>query len=270
MAAPFQTFAIDVVPDPVILACAIEDFDKGPMGESQAVTLGYENLDQLLPYHGVRNVVHRSNFAKTGEFVARVEADAYLPRVFGVESSLERATAIAALINPNTFNLECQPRKVNFQAEVDEKKSNVLDFLVTLRTGQRTYLYVKNDNALSREIQALITQQIKLGLPAGCGFATISEASFHPQVRGNNERIFLAKRFPDPAADERLADVLNDIIDVAEFSIEELVVRGAGGHASNKEKGRIFDAVLRAFAYGLLNTDKKLLIDYPTRVLRVS
>ena len=125
-------------------------------------------------------------------------------------------------------------------------------------------------SALSRHETAFITQQIKLGLPEGYGFATISEASFHPQVRGNNERIFLAKRFPDPSACNRLADVLDDIVDVPEFSIEELVVRGAGAKASNKEKGRIFDAILRAIADGVLETDKTRLIDYPTRMRRLS
>ncbi|MFG6571650.1 hypothetical protein ACGYLO_08600 [Sulfitobacter sp. 1A13353] len=270
MTAPFTSFAIDVVPAPVIPAYAIEAFEKGPMGENLAAKLGYENLDQLLPYHGVRKVVHRSNFAKTGELVARVEADDNRPRVFGVESSLERATAVAALINPNTFDLHCQPRKVDFQKEVDGKKSNTLDFLVTLKTGEKTYLYVKNDDALSREETAFITQQIKLGLPSGCGFATISEASFHPQVRGNNERILQAKRFPDPAADDRLVEVLVDIIDVPEFSIEELVVRGVGAKAPKKEMGRVFDAVLRAIANGDLETDKTRLINYSTRVRRVS
>ncbi|NVO23322.1 hypothetical protein [Donghicola mangrovi] len=268
MAAPFTSFTIDVVPAPVIPAYAIEALEKGPMGENLSVKLGYENLDKLLPYRGVRKVVHRSNFAKTGELVARVEADDNLPRIFGVESSLERATAVAALINPNTFDLHGQPRKVHFQKEVDGKKSNTLDFLVTLKTGEKTYLYVKNDDALSREETAFITQQIKLGLPAGCGFATISEASFHPQVRGNNERIFLAKRFPDPAADSRLAEVLVDIIDVPEFSIEELVVRGVGAKAAKTEMGRVFDAVLRGIADGILKTDKTRLIDYPTRVRR--
>lgn len=270
MAAPFTSFAIDVVPAPVIPAYAMAAFEKGPMGENLAVKLSYENLDQLLPYHGVRSVVHRSNFAKTGELVARVEADENLPRVFGVESSLERATAVAALINPNTFDLHCQPRKVDFQKEVDGKKSNILDFLLTLKTGEKTYLYVKNNAALSRQETTFIAQQIKLGLPVGCGFATISEASFHPQVRGNNERIFLAKRFPDPAADDRLAEVLVDIIDVPEFSIEELIVRGVGAKARKTEMGRIFDAILRAIADGMLKTDKTRLIDYPTRVRRVS
>lgn len=270
MAAPFQSYTIDVVPEPLVPAYAMEAFERGPLAESQAVKLGYEILDQLLPYNGVREVVHRSNFAKTGELVARVEADEYQPRVFGVESSLERATAIAALINPNTFNLECQPRKVDFQIAVDGKKSNTLDFLVTLKTGQRTFLYVKNDDSLSREETAFITQQIKLGLPNGYGFATISEASFHPQVRGNNERIFQAKRFPDPAADARLAEVLVDIIDVPEFSIEELVVRGVGAKATKKEMGRVFDAVLRAIADGVLKTDKTKLIDYPTRICSLS
>jgi len=173
------------------------------------------------------------------------------------------------LINPNTFDLHCQPRKVEFQKQVDGKMSNTLDFLVTLKTGEKTYLYVKNDASLSREETALITQQIRHSLPPGFGFATISEASFLPQVRGNNERIFLAKRFPDPAADNRLAEVLIDIIDVPEFSIEELVVRGAGAKARQAEMGRIFDAVLRALADGILKADKSRLIDYPTRICRV-
>ena len=71
-------------------------------------------------------------------------------------------------------------------------------------------------------------------------------------------------------ADDRLAEVLVDIIDVPEFSIEELVVRGVGAKAPKKEMGRIFDAVLRAIADGILITDKARLIDYPTRVCRVS
>lgn len=269
MAAQFQSFSIDVVPDPKVPDYMANAFQKGPIGKDRPGYLGYENLEALLPYDGIRDVVHRSNFAKTGELVGRVEADNFYPRVLGFESSLERATAISALVNPNTFDLKCQPRKVSFMDEIDGVKSNTLDFSLTLKSGQKVYLYVKNDDALKREVQELIVRQIKVALPSGCWFAVISEASFSPQERGNNERIFLAKRFPDPEADTRLEEVLEDIIDVPEFSIEELVVRGAGSRKC-EEQGRIFDAVLRFIADGRVNVDKRKLIDFSATVSRVA
>lgn len=267
MSAPFQSYTIDVAPDPAIAARASVVEMEGALGKNRSVELGYENLDRLLPYDGIRRVVHRSNSAKTGALVGRTEEDANLSRVVGFESGLERAVAISALIHPNTFGLKCQPRLVGFEKQIDDVGSNVLDFLVTLRNGQKTYLYVKNDDSLGRTKQALICEQIRLQLPENTGFAVLSEASFPSQLRGNNERIFLAKRFPDPDADTRLVDVLEDIIDTPKFTIEELVFRGAGRRVK-AEQGRMFDAVLRAIADQHLVADKKRLIDYPTVVGR--
>ncbi|WP_417249535.1 hypothetical protein [Celeribacter sp.] len=267
MSAPFQSYTIDVVPDPAIPAYASVAEMAGALEKSRSVELGYENLDQLLPYDGIRKVVHRSDSAKTGALVGRTEEDANLSRVVGFESGLERAVAISALIHPNTFGLKCQPRHFGFEQKVDDVGSNFLDFLLTLRNGQKTYLYVKNGDSLVRAKQALICEQIRLRLPEGCGFAVISEASLSPQMRGNNERIFLAKRFPDPEADARLMEVLENIIDKPKFTIEELVIRGAG-HRAKAEQGRMFDAVLRAIADFRLVADKRRLIDYPTVVGR--
>lgn len=77
----------------------------------------------------------------------------------------------------------------------------------------------------------------------------------------------MAKRFPDPEADARLVEVLEDIIDKPKFTIEELVIRGVGPR-DKTEQGRMFDAVLRAIADFRLFADKKRLIDYPTVVGR--
>ncbi|WP_298260927.1 hypothetical protein [uncultured Litoreibacter sp.] len=225
--------------------------------------LGYENLDELLPYDGTRGVVGRSASAKTGAFVARTEEDGYIPRVVGHESSLERATAIRSLLHPNVFGLKCQPRKVYFSKPIAKLKSNTLDYLVTLKTGQKYYLYVKNEESLSKPKHALICEEIRKQLPAGYGFAAVSEAEFPPYVRGNNDRMFLAKRFPDPDADQRLLAVLSDLIDVDRFTVEELVFRCELG-PKNTDKGRAFDAVLRAIADHKLVANRRELIDYPT------
>ncbi|EGJ20326.1 hypothetical protein RSWS8N_19239 [Cereibacter sphaeroides WS8N] len=228
-----------------------------------AQPMGYRDLDALLPYDGVRGVVHRSTSAKTGMLVGRTDEDGRRPRPVGFESGLERATAISALIHPNTFGLKCQPRTVVFERPVGDVQSNTLDFLLTLRTGQRYYLFVKNDDALGRPKSALIGDQIRRGLPEGYGFAVISEETFPPYLRGNNERMFLAKRFPDPEADARLADVLIDLIDVACFTVEELVFR-CGIGPRKADQGRAFDAILRAIADGALIANRRELIHYPT------
>ncbi|MEP3893226.1 MAG: hypothetical protein ABJN52_04455 [Litorimonas sp.] len=227
------------------------------------VHLGYENLDELLPYDGTRGVVGRSASAKTGAFVARTKDDGFIPRVVGHESSLERATAIRALIHPNVCGLKCQPRKVYFSKTIEGLKSNTLDYLVTLKTEQRIYLYVKNEESLSKPKHALICEEIRMQLPAGYGFAAVSEAEFPPYVRGNNDRMFLAKRFPDPEADQRLLLALDDLINVDRFTVEELVFR-CGLGPRNADSGRAFDAVLRAVADHKLVADRRELIDYPT------
>lgn len=243
----------------------IDDGNEGlvqlEFGEARA--LGYHNLDLMLPYDGTRGVVHRSAWAKTGMFVARTAEDGNLPRPVGFESSLERATAISALLHPNTYGLKSQPRKVQFEHPVENVKSNTLDYLVTLFTGQKYYLFVKNEEALGRPKTVLICQEIRRNLPAGYGFALISEANFPPIVRGNHERMFLAKRHPDPEADDRLASVLDEVIDVDRFTVEELVFRCAMGPRKS-DQGRAFDAVLRAIADGKLYANRRELIDYPT------
>lgn len=230
-------------------------------GRSQ--DLGYDNLDELLPYDGVRNVVHRSASAKTGMLVGRTAEDKYIPREIGFESALERATAIAALIHPNTAGLKSQPKTIYFETPVDNTKSNTLDYLLTLKSGQRFYLFVKNSDSLSRPKTALIREEICRNLPAGYGLAVISEETFPPYLRGNNERMFAAKRFPDPDADARLNEVLTDLIDVQKFTVEELVFRCRLG-PRKADQGRAFDAILRAIADGKLSANRRELIHYPT------
>ncbi|MFQ6777504.1 hypothetical protein V6Z69_20090 [Cereibacter sphaeroides] len=228
-----------------------------------AQRMGYRDLDALLPYDGVRGVVHRSTSAKTGMLVGRTGEDGHRPRPVGFESGLERATAISALIHPNTFGLKSQPRTVVFERPVGKVQSNTLDFPLTLRTGERYYLFVKNDDTLGRPKTALIGEQIRRNLPEGYGFAVISEATFPPTLRGNNERMFLAKRFPDPEADARLSEVLADLIDVTRFTVEELVFR-CGIGPRKADQGRAFDAILRAIADGTLIANRRELIHYPT------
>lgn len=226
------------------------------------------DLEDLLPYDGERNVVHRSAVAKTGSFVARTDEDGGKPRVLGHESGLERSVALKALLHPNTYGLKCQPRTVEFHEPVGRVKSNTLDFLLTLHSGQKIYLYVKNEAALSRKRNGLICKQIRLSLPAGYGFAIVSEADFPAHVRGNQERMFLAKRQPDDAADERLSWVLDDNINSPCFTVEELVFRCQMG-PRNRDQGRAFDAILRFVADQKLKLKRSEMIDYPSVMERV-
>lgn len=224
---------------------------------------GYHGLEDLLPYDGVRKVVHRSSNAKTGYFVARTSEDGGVPRVVGQESGLERSVALKAMLHPNFYGLKCQPRTVEFNDPVGKVKSNTLDFLLTLRSGEKIYLYVKNEDSLSRPRHALICQQVRLALPEGYGFAAVSEAKFPAHVRGNQERMFLAKRSTDMEADHRLAWVLADNINTPCFTVEELVFR-CGMGPKNRDLGRAFDAVLRFVADQKLRLKQSEMIDYPT------
>jgi len=229
----------------------------------QVAVVGYDGLDDLLPYDGKRGVVHRSAWAKTGILVGKTEEDDGRPRVIGHETGLERSVALDALVHPNTYGLKCQPRTVVFSEPVGKVKSNTLDFLITLRSGRQVYLYVKNEDSLSRPRHALICKQVRLSLPAGVGFAAISEVCFPAYRRGNLERMFLAKRFPDPEADTRLATVLNDIINTPSFTVDELVSRCEMGPRYS-DQGRAFDAVLRFVANKRLKQKHAGMIDYPT------
>ncbi len=233
-------------------------FELGP-----PEALGHDNLEDMLPYDGLRSTVRRSTWAKTGMLVGRTDQDGQRPRPVGFESGLERATAISCLLHPNTADLKCQSRKVEFDQPVEKVKSNTLDFLLIHKTKARTYLFVKNDETLARPETTLICRAIRMGLPEGFGFAVISEATFPPVVRGNNERQFLAKRFPDPEADSRLAQVLDDLVNVDRFTIEELVFRCQPG-PRHADQGRAFDAVLRAIADRKLAAPRLEIIDYPT------
>lgn len=231
---------------------------RGPLPHLTA-----ENLDEVLPYDGVRGTVHRSHVAKTGLLVGRTVEDGGRPRPIGFESSLERAVAISCLLHPDTFGLKCQARKIEFDEPVFGVKSNTLDFLLTQRSGARTYLFVKNDEALERPKVSALTLAIRSALPDGYGFAILSETSFPPVVRGNNERMFLAKRSPDPAADTRLVEVLDDLLNSERFTIDEIVFRCQPGDR-NADRGRIFDAVLRAIADKKLVAPRHETLDYPT------
>lgn len=230
---------------------------------------GYDGIDQLLPYDGERNVVHRSAWAKTGFLVGRTAEDGGRPRVIGHESALERYVALNALLHPNTYGLKCQPRTVQFADPVGTVESNTLDFLLTLKNGQQIYLYVKNEGNLSNPRHALICQQVRMALPAGVGFAALSEVGFPAWHRGNLERLFLAKRFTDPEADTRLVAVLNDNIDTPAFTVEELVCR-CGLGPRTFDQGRAFDAVLRFVADRRLEQKHKGMIDYPTVMERAA
>lgn len=228
----------------------------------QPQTIGLDEVDLHLPFDGLRNTVHRSAWAKTGMLLGQTQEDSGRSRPVGFESSLERSTAISALIHPNTAGFKCQPRQIVFDQDVDGVKSNTLDFLVTLKTGQKTYLFVKNEASLSKEKTARICAAIRKVLPEGFGFAPISDAEFSPVLRGNLERLYLAKRESDAEADRRLEQVLHHLIDVERFSIEELVVRCNMG-PRQADSGRAFNAILRAIADQKIATDRHKLIDYP-------
>lgn len=230
---------------------------------------GWQGMEDLLPYDGVRGTVHRSAVAKTGYFVGRTGEDGGAPRIMGHESGLERVVAMKTLLHPNTYGLKVQPKTVTFEESVGTVKSNTLDFLVVLRTGKKFYLYVKNADSLSHPRHALICEQIRLALPEGYGFATVSEANFPAFMRGNLERMFLAKRDPDPEADERLAWVLDDNIDTPCFTVEELVFR-CGMGPRGRDKGRAFDAVLRFVADQKLKQKHREMIDYPSVMERAA
>jgi hypothetical protein len=102
-------------------------------------------------------------------------------------------------------------------------------------------------------------------MPEGYGLLVVSEENYPPQVRGNYDRFFLAKRFPDPEADAGLARVLQDTKNTAKLTIEELVFRCNFG-PTNEDQGRAFQAVLRAIVDRVLETDRNLLICYASVV----
>ncbi|WP_375699385.1 hypothetical protein [Pseudophaeobacter sp. TrK17] len=230
---------------------------------SPDLNVGYEGLDQILPYDGLRNTVHRSHWSKTGKLSGRTEDDDNLPRPVGFESSLERSTAISCLIHPNTWGLKCQPLKVIFDKPIDEVKSNTLDFLLTRKDGSKTYMFVRNEDSLGHPRTALICEAIREKLPTGVGFAQISEAAYPAPERGNLERKLIAKRVPDAEADQRLAEVLQDLRNSDCFTVEELVVRCRMGPRL-ADDGRAFDAVLRAIADRKLAASRFETTDYPT------
>ena len=88
-------------------------------------------------------------------------------------------------------------------------------------------------------------------------------------MRGNNDRMFLAKREVDIEADNRLMEVLDDRIDVPKFTIAELVFRCKIGPRLSDD-GRSFDAILRAIADEKLSANRRQLIHDPSVVDRAA
>lgn len=231
-------------------------------GLGSAIALSYANLDHILPYDGERNTVRRSTSAKTGMLLGATLEDRGVGRPIGFESSLERACALYALLNPNTYGLKCQPRRVIFKGKVHDSTSNTLDFLLRLKTGERYYLFVKNQESLDRAQTGDIIEAIREMLPEGHGLALISEAAFSPSMRGNLERMFIAKRLDDPEADERLARIAaSELSDQVAFTVEELVMLCVTSR-SRVEQGRYFDAILRAIADHRLQAQPHSTLDY--------
>jgi hypothetical protein len=231
--------------------------------EDAQFSVGYENLDSILAYDGLRSCVHRSRTSKTGAGIGRTEEDGFLPRRWEAESALEKAYLTHMLIHPNTFGLKCQPLKVCFRAPIGKHHSNTLDFLVTLKSGESYYVFVRYDDSLSRDETSLIISEIKHLLPEGYGLLVVSEVEYPAQVRSNNERLFIAKRFPDAGADKALRIILKDVLNTDKLTIEELVKRCNFG-PRDIDDGRAFQAILRAIADEHLLADRNLLISYPT------
>lgn len=185
------------------------DHDVGkPRKKKRDSTLKFTPKDGLLIDKGARNASGMSASSYRVMMPVYLMVNKGVPKLVVAESAAEFGVVLEALMDPDLYNLECQPLTVHWRDEHGQKRRHTWDIRLTFRDGRRRLVYVKGARRLRDSATRDLLQEIVRHTPpqAANDYIVVNADQYH-QIRVRNlNRMYLAYREPDPIADEKVLE----------------------------------------------------------------
>ncbi|ULB09624.1 hypothetical protein ORIO_06780 [Cereibacter azotoformans] len=223
------------------------NYSPPKLPKQSKLTLG--PIHGVLPFDGVRNPGSRSATSHRVWFPYQTEANDWKPKVGVCESAAEHACALQFLINPDTYDLHCQPLTVLFKKEGGGEQPYTHDLLWTARNGHRRLVFVRHETSLSkpytwRDIAAII----KATPSTAADDLIVVNANDYPRQR--RENLFRMHQFVRDRDDE--ADEI--VLSIARRLKTLWLMRDLFPHTPIAQH-RVFRACYRLVARGLMRAN---------------
>ncbi|MBY6203224.1 Tn7 transposase TnsA N-terminal domain-containing protein [Maritalea mobilis] len=163
-----------------------------------------DEIHGVLGFDGVRNPSSRSNTSHKVFIPYRTPANDWVPKVGIAESAAEAAVSVQVLLSRDTFDLHFQPLTVEFQDEDGRTRAYTHDLLITLCSGHRRLVFVRNESSLEKPRTMRDIAAISAATPksAADDLIVVNANDYTRQRRENLFRMYAMMADPDPEADE--------------------------------------------------------------------
>lgn len=190
-----------------------DTWNTSPAKLPPASEITFGDIWGVLPFDGVRNPSGRSNTSHKVFLEYRTPANNWKPKVGIADSAAEAAVGLEAVISPDTFDLAFQPLTVEYGDEAGKTRSYTHDVMITLRTGLRRLVFVRNESSLKkprtqRQIAAIAAATSK---DAADEMIVVNANDYTRQRRDNLMRMHHFVFHPDPEADVALLEVARSL-----------------------------------------------------------
>ncbi|MEM1361260.1 MAG: hypothetical protein AAGF94_06025 [Pseudomonadota bacterium] len=219
------------------------------------------NVFGVLPFDGVRNPLTTSSHSQKIAFKYKTEANEWRPKIGLAESGAELAVSHELLLLPKTFNVEFQPVCFPFINSLGLKRDHTIDIRLTLKSGMRVFIFVRNANSLKKRETWADIAAIRDAVPQSEAhkFMIVDASAFGRPRRDNLRRIHFSSMFEaDPEADAEtlwVAKKIKTLWRISDlFDYSELLA------------GRIYKSCLRLIGRGALQADKNAVIGPHSRI----
>lgn len=181
-----------------------DDWNNSPPKSPKSSKIVLGEINGVIPYGDSRNPLGRSATSHRIVFPYRTAANDMKPKVGIFESAAEAGGAHEALISKDLYDLECQPLQVHFLGENRKPRQYTHDIRLTMRSGHRRFLFIRNGASLQRRETWAEIEAIQRATPANeADDLYIVNADDYPRQR--RENLFRMHNFvfqPDDEADE--------------------------------------------------------------------
>lgn len=211
--------------------------------------LTYRNT---LPSKATRKISLRSKGSGRGHFLADLPALDHTVRI-NVESGLEMSTGLILQAHPALIDLHEQAFTFQYVDGSGRKRNHTIDFVATYAGGRKVAVVVKNTKEARTQRFQDDFELIKSAMPRHCADEVIlvTNLSFTRTQLRNATKLHHFRMFPDPEADEVLADALRRL--PKPTTILEL------GRLTGLA-GRAYRAAFRLIFAGIAQTDETSVI----------
>lgn len=219
-----------------------------------------EAIDGFLPYEGLHNPLSRSDTSYKSGMPLRTKANGDVPKVVLNDSDAEEAVKIEAVLQPNVYDVHCQPVKIKLPGGKGEPKSHTFDVGIEYDCGRKKLIFVRGQISLdSSKTQSRIANIVR-HTPADAAdeIVVISDASFSRVYRDNNRRILMCQLMPNMDADEGVVELVDHAR--AGARLEDIVTD------SGLPESVAYHAIMRMIGAGRIGAERDAVIDYPSQI----